>query len=330
MTIFSEIYGAYYRIAARAMREKTVTDDEVYELIRSLGFRDSALFLPQKLLPQKDGSDWGLLRRNLDGTLSRIIESSPPAVLTLLQKRWLSSKLADPRFRLFFDDETLRRLEERLADIKPLYRREHFRYFDKFTDGDDYADPRYRENFRVILSAIKSRELLKISYTSGHDKRICFTCLPLNIEYSEKNDKLRVLTRKHRNGRISSGGVINLGRIDTIERTGRFFTGSLNAPFTKPRNSVTVYVAPERNAVERFLMAFASYEKRAERDLESGGCVVTLHYDKSDETELLIRLLSFGAAAEILSPEGFRRQAAERVARQAEFTFNDSEQKETP
>lgn len=159
MAVFSEIYGAYYRIAARAMREKTVTDDEVYELIRSLGFRDSALFLPQKLLPQNDGSDWGLLRRNADGSLSRITENPPPAVLTLLQKRWLKSKLADPRFRLFFDDETLRRLEERLADIKPLYRLEHFRYFDKFTDGDDYADPLYRENFRVILSAIKSREL---------------------------------------------------------------------------------------------------------------------------------------------------------------------------
>lgn len=325
MAVFSEIYGAYYRIAARAMREKTVTDDEVYELIRSLGFRDSALFLPQKLLPQNDGSDWGLLRRNADGSLSRITENPPPAVLTLLQKRWLKSKLADPRFRLFFDDETLRRLEERLADIKPLYRLEHFRYFDKFTDGDDYADPLYRENFRVILSAIKSRELLKIAYTSGHDKRICFTCLPLNIEYSEKNDKLRVLTRKYRNGRILSGGVINIGRIDAIERTGRFFTGDINAPFTKPRNSVTVYVASERNAVERFLMAFASYEKRADRVLENGGCVVTLHYDKSDETELLIRLLSFGAAVEILSPGELRRQAAKRVARQSELTFKNDE-----
>ena len=257
MTIFSEIYGAYYRIAARAMRKKSVTDDEVYELIRSLGFRDSALFLPQKLLPQKDGSDWGLLRRNVDGTLSRVTENPPPAVLTLLQKRWLKSKLADDRFRLFFDDETLRRLEERLADIKPLYRRAPFRYFDKFTDGDDYADPQYRENFRVILSAIKSRELLKIAYVSGHDKRICFTCLPLNIEYSEKNDKLRVLTRRHRNGRISSGGVINLGRIDAIERTGRLFTGELNAPFQTIKQGigriVLSYIVSNKVLIKAFL-----------------------------------------------------------------------------
>ena len=72
-------------------------------------------------------------------------------------------------------------------------------------------------------------------------------------------------------------------------------------------------------------MAFASYEKRADRDLENGGCVVTLHYDKSDETELLIRLLSFGAAVEILSPGELRRQAAKRVARQSELTIKNDE-----
>ena len=73
-------------------------------------------------------------------------------------------------------------------------------------------------------------------------------------------------------------------------------------------------------------MEFASFEKRAERDLESGGCTVSMYFDKSDETEMLIRILSFGAAVEILSPPDFRRQAAERVAKQAElFVFNNNE-----
>lgn len=323
MTIFSEIYGAYYRIAARAMSEERVDESGIYGLIRELGFRDSALFLPQKLIPQKDGSDWGLLRRDPDGAFSRITENPPPAVLSLPQKRWLKAKLSDARFRLFFDDDTLRRLEERLAGVTPLYRAEHFRYFDKFSDGDDYADPVYRGNFRTVLAAIRSRELLRISYVSGHDKRICLTCLPMRLEYSEKNDKLRLYSRKQRNGRISGGGVINLGRITDIERTGRFFDDCAETAASKPRARVTVHIAPERNAVERFLMAFASYEKRAERDLESGGCTVELCYDESDETELLIRLLSFGAAAEILAPESFRRQAAERVARQAEIWIGD-------
>lgn len=318
MTIFSEIYGAYYRVAARAMSRERVTDGELRELIREMGFRDSALFLPQKLFPQKDGSDWGLLRRNEDGTLSRITKNPPPAVLTLLQKRWLKAKLADARFRLFFDDEALERLKNRLADVKPLYYPEQFRYFDRYADGDDYGDPAYRASFRVILAAIKTRELLKVHYVSGHGKRICFTVLPIRFEYSVKNDKLRVYVRRYKSGRLSGGGVINLGRIAELERTGVYFNGDIPEP-DRQRAAVTVRVSRERNAVERFLLAFASYEKRTERDLENGGCTAVLHYDRADETELLIRLLSFGAAVEILEPKELRKQAAERVKAQAEL-----------
>ncbi len=325
MTIFSEIYGAYYRVAARALMKKTVTDSEINGLIRELGFRDSALFLPQKLFPQKDGSDWGLLRRNDDGTLSRITENPPPAVLTLLQKRWLKAKLEDERFRLFFDDETLTRLTEKLADVNPLYRRENFRYFDKFMDGDNYYDPHYRKNFRAVLAAVRSRELIRVSFTSGHGKRIGFTCLPIKLEYSAKNDKFRVLTRKVRKERLSGGGTLNVGRLDKVERTGVFCSERAEIRGDRVNKPVTVYVRPERNAVERFLMEFASCEKRAERDLESGGCLVDLYFDKSDETELLIRLLSFGAAVEILSPPDFRRQAAQRVARQVKLSAVDDE-----
>lgn len=322
MTIFSEIYGAYYRIAARAMMKSSVTENEVNELIRSLGFRDSALFLPRKLLPQKDGSDWGLLRANDGGTLSRITENPPPAVLTLLQKRWLKAKLEDERFRLFLDDETLSRLTEMLADVKPLYRRVHFRYFDRFADGDSYSDPLYRENFRVVLSALKSHELIKVEFTSGHGKRISFICLPIKLEYSEKNDKLRVLIRKVRKGMLSGGGTLNLGRLEKVERTGFFFKDPVEIRDDRIKEPVTVRIEPERNAVERFLMEFASFEKRTERDLESGACTVSMYFDRSDETEVLIRILSFGAAVEILSPPDFRRQAAERVAKQRELTGN--------
>ena len=85
-----------------------------------------------------------------------------------------------------------------------------------------------------------------------------------------------------------------------------------------------IRVTTERNAVERFFMEFASYEKRAERDLETGNCTVKLWYDKQDETELLIRLLSFGPVIEILGPADFRRQAAERVKRQWEMIGEQS------
>ena len=44
-----------------------------------------------------------------------------------------------------------------------------------------------------------------------------------------------------------------------------------------------------------------------------------IRYDKQDETELLIQLLSFGPVLEILGPPDFRAQAAARVRMQYEL-----------
>lgn len=319
MTIFSEIYGAYYRIASRLLGLGSVKDSDVYDVIREDGFRDSALFLPQKLLPQPDGSDWGLFERGEDGLLHAIV-GEPPRVLSRLQKMWLKAKLADPRMRLFLCDDVLQSLSVRLSDVPPLYRNEYFRYFDRFSDGDDFGSEHYRENFQTVLKAIKERRMLKIGFTSGHDRRMSRLCLPFKLEYSEKNDKFRVYCHDIKGGKIVGGGLINLGRIDNIAPDDIYSgeTPSEDDFFRRIRakQPIRVYVSPERNAVERFLNEFAEYEKRVDRDLENGGCTVDLYYDSQDETELLILLLGFGAAVEILSPKSVRKQAAERVQKQ--------------
>ena len=80
-----------------------------------------------------------------------------------------------------------------------------------------------------------------------------------------------------------------------------------------------IRVSTERNGVERFMLEFASYEKHTVRNLETGQYNVELWYDQQDETELLIRLLSFGPVIEILGPEHLREQAKQRIKRQIEL-----------
>lgn len=327
MNIFSEIYGAYFRTAAALLsRHGGITEADVNEAVRRFGFRDSALFLPKKLLPQADGSDWGLLRKT-GGGYEPVTENPPPDIFTTLQKRWLKAKLLDPRISLFLGDGEIARLSERLSEVKPLYRPEDLRFFDRFSDGDDYKDPVYRENFRTVLLAIKRRQALKTDYLSGHGKRVITFVLPLKLEYSAKNDKFRVFCRRIVNGILRGGVTMNVARMRSVEPVARHFSKTAVSAEAMSRffsgrraaEPVKVYVRPERNAVERFLMEFASYEKRTERDPETGGITAEIFFDRYDETELLIQLLSFGAAVEIISPSEFRAQAAERVKKQAEL-----------
>ena len=79
MTIFHEIYGAYYRITARLLRRGRITRQDIADVTAQEGFRDSMLFLPQKLIPQADGSDWGLLRETADGAFEPVTKHLPLA-----------------------------------------------------------------------------------------------------------------------------------------------------------------------------------------------------------------------------------------------------------
>ncbi len=323
MTLFHEMYGAYFRIAARALGTPDLTEQALRCIIAEEGFRDSVLFVPQKLLPQTDGSDWGLLRRMPDGTLSPVTKHAPVMPLTLLQKRWLKARLADPKLRLFLDDTQFSAFSEQLRDIKPLWTPDMFRYTDQFTDGDDFSDADYRSHFRTILRGIRTKEILSIRFRSGSGRRMDMQYLPLAIEYSRKNDKFRLCCRGVRGGTLSGSGIINLGRIEQVTATGRIYAGNVSLEeyfrLRRAKEPVTVRVTDERNGVERFLMEFASYEKHTERDIETGDCLVQICYDKQDETELLIQLLSFGPVLEILGPPDFRAQAAARVRMQYEL-----------
>ena len=321
MNIFSEIYGTYFRIAAKLLENKVTDEKTVRETVQRDGFRDSVLFLPQKLIP--NDSDWRLFKRVTDGHLERITKKAPVKVLTNMQKMWLKSKLSDPRIKLFMDDETISALSEKLSGVPPLYRNEHFRYTARFIDSDDYLNKDYIYNFRTVLNAIKNRKILYIEFVSGHGKRMSGKFVMLKMEYSPKNDKFRAYCYLLRNDKIKSSGIINIGRITNIVDTGRIFRTpvSMDDYFLSRKcdSPAVIKVTSERNGVERFMLEFASYEKHTVRDLETGEYIVELWYNEQDETELLICLLSFGPVIEILGPKPLREQAAMRVRRQADL-----------
>ena len=249
---------------------------------------------------------------------------SPPRIITSLQKSWLKAKLNDPKFRLFLSDEDIAALSERLKDIKPLYNRKYFREFDRFTDGDDYDDPNYRQVFGTVLRAVGEREIISLELTSRRGVRMTKNVLPVRIEYSRKNDKFRVYCITFPK---KEEYLFNIGRIEKAVLTGKHIQTEtdLEEFFNRRRceKPVTVEVSGERNAVERFMMEFASFEKRSELDLATGKCHASVYYDMQDETELLIMLLGFGPVLKITGPEDFLEKVRERVEMQYELFYGN-------
>lgn len=317
MKIFHEIYGNYFRIVSEILSLPEITESKINDIISKYGFRDTMLFLPQKFTQNKDG--WGLLKKT-GSKFIPVIKNKPAMILTEIQKRWLKAKLYEPEINLFINNDVLSALKKRLENVKPLYDSRHFMYTDRFSDGDDFSDVDYQKNFRTVMNAVRNHEVLEITFRNKCDKQLTGYYIPLKIQYSPKNNRFRMFASILENGISSGNGIINIGRIIQVRKTGELWNKNISMEEyllqRRCREPVTVCISDERNATERFFMEFAPYEKRAEFDLISGKCTIKLWYDYQEETELLIRLLGFGSVLEIVSPPDFRRKARERITRQ--------------
>ena len=284
--IFSELYGAYYNTVAAVLRkavQRPLTKEDLRTVIERCAFSESVLSIEPVLTSEK----WQLLRP--DGTTPLLHPPTMP--LTVLQKRWLKAISLDPRIRLFDFDSS------GLEDVPPLFTPDDIYIFDRYADGDPFEDEVYIQIFHRILDAIKKRYPLSIDVKNRREARTHLNVMPEYLEYSEKDDKFRL---------VASGcryGTINLGRILSCKpfRGERYGRQSICAAANK---RVVIELYDGRNALERVLLHFAHFEKEAQR-LDEKHYRVTINYRQDDETELVIRVLSFGPFIKVTEPERF-------------------------
>ena len=132
---------------------------------------------------------------------------------------------------------------------------------------------------------------------------------PECLEYSEKDDKFRLVGTS-----FGRKVFINLARIKSCRAAADLpRTETRKAP--APRTA-EMEVTDRRNALERVLMHFAHFEKRAEH-LDGDRYRVLVLYDKEDETEMVIRILSFGPLVKVLSPD-LKALVRDRILKQIE------------
>lgn len=296
--IFSELYSAYYNAVAAVLTAvlRGETDEKtLQETVQKYAFSESIL----TILPALKTEKWQLLNRDMTTPIQHV----PSMPLTLLEKRWLKAVSLDPRIRLFdvsFDS---------LREVEPLFTPNDYVVFDRYADGDPYFDEGYIARFRMILQAVRERQPLKIESVNRRGQVVEMIISPLRLEYSEKDDKFRLITAGCR-----YGGVINLARIvSCTPYDGAEFAVCYERD--KRSQSVTLKICDERNALERCMLHFAHFEKRAER-IDKKHYQVHICYDKSDETELVIRILSFGPLVEVVSPDAFRQLIVARLQNQ--------------
>lgn len=295
--IFHEFYSVYYNTVAKIITAALTghpSEAELQQIVTEHAFNESVI----TILPALKSGKWQLLNRDLSPVLQHI----PTMPLTIVEKRWLKSILDDPRIRLFdvqFPD---------LEDVQPLFTREDYRIYDQYADGDPFEDETYIKNFRLMLEAIKQSRPVEITLQNRHGKIQWFRLQPKGFEYSVKDDKIRVIATGSRYPQFNMGKILSC----------RYYEG--NGPWWfKPKaerqQDVTLLITNERNALERVMLHFAHFEKQAER-LPDGRYQLRIRYYENDETEIVIRVLSFGPLVQVIEPQSFVELMKERLISQ--------------
>ena len=296
--LFNEIYGRYYQTVGRIL-EKAVQGElkreDIVRVVQETAFEESVLTIPQAL----ESGRWPLLKKDL----STPLHHAPHRPLSTLEKRWMKTLMQDERIRLFAPDAT------GLEDVQPLYPAEAIVHYDRYADGDPYQDEGYIERFHTIMTALEQKRRLRVEYMGQKGNYRIYHCVPLRLEYSAKDDKFRLQCIEH--GRAAT---LNLAGLLTCQLLNRFEPSQHPEPEHK-REQVVMKLYNERNALERAMLHFSDLEKQTRR-LEAGTYEVTLTYDKEDESEILIRILSFGPMLEVLAPQHMREMVRERIQRQ--------------
>lgn len=283
--LFHEIYSCYYNAVAEILKEAVrgeLTPENMREIIQDKAFGESFI----TIIPALENQKWKLLDRNFKTPFRH----EPTMPLTTLQKRWLKAVSLDSRIQLFGVNMDFP------ENVEPLFTREDYVVFDRYHDGDEFEDENYIYNFQTILQAIRGKKRVEIEYVSRKGVHKILQCDPYRLEYSEKDDKFRVFVSSCR-----FGNQLNMGCVKQCKVIGEAYPMEASEKKAEKRYFV-MELTDERNTLERVMLHFAHFEKCAER-VSDNQYRVTIYYEGDDETEILIRVLSFGPFVKVAEPK---------------------------
>ena len=303
-SVFSSDFRTVGLIINASLDRKGLTRGEIKDIINQYSIGDAnAEKIYDSLVANKS---WPLIEKEESGKYISTLENRYNRSITVIEKKWLNSIIADKRMKLFTD--SIKPIDE----SGTLFNFEDIVFFDQNNDGDPYDDKNYITCFRKVLSAIKEKRYIKVKYHSTGGKISIFSCVPIKLEYSIKNDKFRILEGYIED--VSKTGYLRMSGIEDVE-IGDYCSIFDQYNMQINQKSVVLEVTDERATKERLLLHFSPLKREAEQ-ISDNQWRIKIYYDEDMEEEIVIDILSFGRFVKVVEPQSFIKLIKMRLIRQ--------------
>ncbi len=312
--MYHEIYGKYYQIIHNLLNSKPQTEKEINDYIRSQGFDESFLYLNAQMLVD----EYHLFVKKGD-LFYPLTNSKIPLFLTNEQKNWLNTMLFDEKVKLFLSDERINYYQKEFAG-NVLYDDKTYQYLFQDVDKDEIT-PKMSNVFRFVKNAIMQEMDINLTFISSKNYYTHKKVAPYKIEYSMQDQKMRLIAVEYRNGepkriiRIKLASIVGYRIVERVKRID--FEYYLQEEVLKEPLIIEVY--PILNGIERVFIELSNYKREAFYDKERNLSIMKIYYEKVDEMDLVLKMLSFGKVVKILSDGFIKEEVLRRINKQKEL-----------
>ena len=310
--LFNSLYSTYY-LAIRniletyiANNKQPLSNDTITKLIKESAYIEAPGELSDLIFNK---SETTTIFKAIQNKVSSPINHIPDFPLTTIELRFLAAILQDKRVKMFISSEVIDELQKSFKGVTPLWEPDDIKYFDQNKDGDNFDNKDYVILFQTILNAINHKKYIHLIYGRKNNSDI-FT--PTHLDYSQKDNAFRLFVKELKY-------PINLENIKSIEITEE-----------KPKKTeestvyetlkVEIYDDTSRKYhFNRAIRMFSYFKKTCKKTEKENTYELTVDYDKSDESEVVIKILMFGPNMKVLGPMDVSYEVNQRIKKQKEL-----------
>lgn len=218
--------------------------------------------------------------------------------LTVLEVRWLKAIIKDSNIQCFMNAKQIEFinvfLEEAYPDVESLPT-DHLVVYDRYII-DQSAKETERIHLHKFVEAIRSEQLVRVTFTTNSGNSICKTFKPIVIEYSKRNNRFQTQLQECENGMYYSVNISQMNCVE-LEEDEFDYVQTLKDYEAYRKNKelpVVIQFYDVRNMADRILTEFSPWRKYCTYDHETNVYTLTLFYNEDEELDLVIRLMGYG------------------------------------
>ncbi len=258
-----------------------------------------------------------LFKKSSDDSLRYAYSRKPPSIMPgKLEKRYLLTLLQEPEIQYFLGDSTIYMLKTLLNKERP------FAWETTIIERGIGIKPNIEttnnlwNNILIIMEAIRNKKSLTYrNNTQYGEKRGIMK--PYKIMYSSQAKHFQVITAassaQDEEIRLVLMNIKQLSDLTETDNNSIDVEKLLNEK-KEPAIHIIIRQYIGRNDIERAFMLFSNYERTSWYDeIKDEYHIELQYYSFQYESEILPRILSLGAAAEIVTPQNIRKDVIDII-----------------